>query len=223
MSDRRAFLAQLTAGIGALLGTDKAIASVKKIPEMVEEIVESVVEEVVPPIEIAKQTSSKISGGLKVRMHSFATSFPVADGVEILPGQLLTLNKHGEAILCSYNSKVLGIAGEFVPRYSVGTFSNRAWEIGGERSVTVYHGGGMFYINDSLMENKSDLNVECSLISGDNGMYRLKDSFESENKSVANVLEIIDVNSNYLDSGILNVRVPVPEDEYNGFVFIRLV
>jgi hypothetical protein len=175
---------------------------------------------------------------LFVRLHVLADHYPVASSVNFKPGQVVALNSSGQAILQNEGSGdveeiPIGIAGDEVGTLSAKQFSNKAWELGdetaGSRRLTVYHGGGSFYVDYGSTScdvcEDTSLTVGAILKTDDDGTDDGKVSKDGTEKSIYRVENLLTETSGYLDSGIPGpVYQPVGDvDSARKFALVRLL
>src|SRR5690606_41456513 len=84
--------------------------------------------------------------------HVIASFYPVATGTTIEKGQVLAFDDAaGTVVLCDGTTNPIGLAGDEVGTLSAGTFVNRVSDYGNDTYasglITVYHGGGEFYVD----------------------------------------------------------------------------
>lgn len=252
--NRRDFIKRLTIGVSSIFGLNKLEATAESLSQIEENL--SLKEkplvnkskpklEKTPSIKKSKSVKKKIEkiekvcdklgssgvrGGLKVRCHIIAKHYPCSSLINIEEGQLLTLDKIGQAIPCSKDSSfVVGIAGDQKSTLTAGSFANRAWEFddGTHGKITIYEGrGGEFYIPKSLVSNYKDIKLGSFLKPDNNGMYRVcENSSDSkispDNTDFARVIDDLSSMGGYLDSGIPNVSCPYMEEEEEEWILIQ--
>jgi len=180
---------------------------------------------------------------LVVRHHVIADHYPIGS-VNIEPGQVVALNSSGQAIPVDSSdagsttvSIAAGICGDVKGTASARTFYNKAWEMNDETSgsgrLTVYNGGGLFYIDYGT---SADVDATDSTLAVGNTLGTDAQAPDGEviktSPDIANIFRVVSIlpntkygTSGYLDSGIPGpVNLPVGDiDTERKFALVRLI
>lgn len=177
---------------------------------------------------------------LVVRFHVIASHYPIASSTTVKPGQVIALSSTGYCVLCDGNSgdteaEPVGIAGDENGSLSANQFANKAWELGqetvGSGRLTVYHGGGEFYVDVGASTTTSDVVIDAAGVNVGQKLYAssandgyVNDS-DTSNAHVFTVLDNLSATNGLLDSGIPGpVNLPVGDlDSTRTFALVRLV
>lgn len=225
--NRRKFFKFL--GVGGV-GTGLLAASSGSVAEIVEDNISKMPKKPV----VNKNTLSHstiqfpdVEGGLKVLHHVVAEHYPVCEKDIIVKGQLLALNSNGEAVPYTNEPFVIGIAGDQSGWINANSFYNKAWEFEGcfiPGRISVYSGaGGEFYIKSSLFVNASEIKVGKFVKPFNNGMYFVdsNEKISPNTDDFAQILNVIVIHPEYIDSGIPNVNPPVHALLSEEWILIR--
>lgn len=177
---------------------------------------------------------------LIVRLMKFADHYPIATATtSVKKGQVIALNSDGEAVLCDAGGAspvtiAIGISGDDVGSLTAGQLTNRAYELGNESAgsgrLTVYHGGGSFFIDYGA---SAEVCLDATVAVGDvlntgsdtaDGKVKISAS-GGTTTDIYRVENLLTANSNYYDVGIPGpVLYPVGDtDSPSKMCLVRLL